>query len=72
MSCAGCNAVLGPAQILASGVKVCETCPAWRAEQEAKTLMTRTLAERRAHLASLPAGPRAWLEEALIALWRRS
>lgn len=68
MTCAGCNAVAGRAQILASGVKVCEACPAYAAEQQARVLMTRTLAERRAHLASLAAGTRAWLEDALIAV----
>jgi hypothetical protein len=54
MSCAGCELISGPAQILVSGRKVCTSCPAWARECLARHMLSGwSLTERRDHLAGL-------------------
>lgn len=54
MSCAGCNLIEGPAQILVDGRKVCTSCPAWARECFVRHMLANwTLAERREHLAAM-------------------
>ena len=54
MSCAGCELISGPAQILVCGRKVCTSCPAWRDECLARHMLSGwSLTERRDHLAEL-------------------
>lgn len=54
MSCAGCNAVSGPAHVLHDGTKVCTYCPEWMRECLARAMLTKwTLEQRREHPARL-------------------
>ena len=61
--CLGCNAVESRAHILHDGTKVCESCPEYKIECEAKEVLAKPLHARRKYLAKLDAN-RKTLERA--------
>ena len=72
MSCLGCNAISGPAHVLADGRKVCTNCPAYRDECLARDMLTRwTLTERREWLAKQKPEYRAEMERVLSLIYAR-
>jgi hypothetical protein len=50
MECLGCAAVECRSVTLANGTVVCDTCPAWTLETEARTVLAKPLEDRRAYL----------------------